>query len=268
MLARPVAVLLSLFSALFVISCGRLTARAASPEDRSQAIARIRPSIVQIVVLNPVTKKSEPLGTGFFVNRDAYVVTALHVIVDGKERLAKGNEATQTLGVGMAIGDIPGSFVGVPLGVVDIDENRDLAVVRALRNPFKGEADEVFKAARPNVSLSIDVATFARRAPADGNAIGISGFPFEASVLVTHSGWIAASRYRAYLEDRRKERVELYIADVAANRGNSGGPAYFVEDAAVFGVCMAGRGGNLTYIMPTRYVIDLLKKRNIAWTEQ
>lgn len=63
--------------------------------DLPEAIEQIRPSVVQIRIGDAI------LGTGFFVDEDAHVVTAKHVI-DGGRGLAQGRGLSPEFATGMA----------------------------------------------------------------------------------------------------------------------------------------------------------------------
>ena len=73
---------------------------------------------------------------------------------------------------------------------------------------------------------------------------------------------------------RTPHPVDVFVADVQGNPGNSGGPAYRIGDAAVVGVCLQVQGAptwnargevgafaanaGLTVIRPARYVLELM----------
>jgi len=82
--------------------------------------------------------------------------------------------------------------------------------------------------------------------------------------------------------------VDRYLADLQVNGGNSGGPVYKVDAAAVIGVCVATQtasvmfgnqpGGpavadgrplvysaGLTIVVPAKYVVAFLNQNGLAW---
>jgi len=80
---------------------------------------------------------------------------------------------------------------------------------------------------------------------------------------------------------------DVYLADVIANPGNSGGPVYKIEDSSVIGICVSGRKtrvvdqynkpvtiegrklyyrSGITYVILTQYIIVLLEKNGVTHT--
>ena len=277
----------------------------------SEAIDRIRPTIVQVgfiavELLGDLQRRVRapfiniPLGTGFLVNGDGYVITARHVMESGR-RLTQQVEARQKrTQVGLAhpnTENFRGNFTVVDFDIVDEDAIHDLALLKLKQNPFKGEVRSGFAIGGREMQLLFDTAILNPRRPKEGAAVGISGYPLEQPVLVSNGGWIAASWSFDITEvpmpgmPQRFSRPHVsdsFLADVEVNPGNSGGPVYLVEDATVIGVCVASKpspvrddqgdsvgidgrklyySSGLTVVVPARYVIELLKKHGANWSE-
>ena len=123
--------------------------------------------------------------------------------------------------------------------------------------------------------------------------IGISGYPFGEPVLVTNSGSMATSWSTAITEVslpgapfRIPHIADVYLADVEANPGNSGGPVYLTENATVKGMCVGSKcapirdetgepvvvdnrrlfhATGVTVVVPTRYMIEMLNKNSVQY---
>lgn len=280
----------------------------------AQAVERIRPSIVQITFhttdLSEDMRRrlgrpfiSYPLGTGFLVNEDGYVITARHVI-EGASKIAEELQVGQQWQIyvrlaALNIADdvknirILGNFRGVPSDVVDVDARHDLALLKLRQNPFKSEMRSGFVIDGKEIPLLFGTVTLNPNRPQDGAAVGISGYPFGEPVLVTNVGWMATSWSFDIKEVpvpgapewfRWPDIADVYLADVEVNPGNSGGPVYLIENAAVIGVCVASKpapvrdqmgnpirqlfySSGLTIVVPSRYVIELLRKHNLTWSK-
>jgi len=279
--------------------------------DLSQAVDNVRPSIVQVsltanevlddpgkmVVPQPLRI---PLGTGFIVSSEGYVITAHHVIKHGRELISEIQARSKRLLVGLALPNtetMRGNFTNVIPHLVDTDDLHDLALMKLDKNPFKGEVRSGFVINDKEVPLLLGTVTFNRKRPKDGAAIGISGYPLGQPVLITNAGYMATIWSFDIQEVniqgapewyRKTEVADTYLADVEANPGNSGGPVYLAENGTVIGVCVGSRlapvcnqqGDNvsigeqqlfyssgLTEVVPVQYVIDLLKKNNVDYSE-
>ena len=252
----------------------------------TETIDKIRPSIVQINCIASGLSEEvrqqigqififKVLGTGFFVNAEAHIITARHVIQAGNNWLRRMNAANKKMNVSIGLPNSEnfiGNRVGIDFDIVDEDENYDLAVLKLRRNPFREEISAGIRIRGKDVPIQVSTAKLRSQRPMEGQWIGISGYPFEERVMVTNSGYVASVW-----------TIPNYLADAEVNPGNSGGPVYLVEDASVIGVCVAIRGSKvwnergepvpnlfyssgITQIIPTLRITELLDKQGIPYT--
>lgn len=284
-----------------------------SPKGKAMSLASavesIRASVVQITfVANDLSEELRkrigkpylhtPIGTGFLVNRDGYVITARHVI-EGGLSLVQDNEKVKAgrkrllIGIAQPLNDnFRGNFSLVEFDVVGTDARHDLALLKLKLNPFKGEVRTGIVVNGKEVPLLFETASLRIRRPVDGEDIGVSGYPLQSPVLVTKGGWVASSwSYDVGMIEIAgappgfsfPDIADSYLADIDINPGNSGGPVYSKEDAAVIGVAVAVRNTQVTdekglevplyyssglaVVVPSRYVVDLLKTNGATWTQ-
>jgi len=266
-------------------------------------ISRIRPSILQIRVVDPEPGPDEdpiewmknrvdtPLGTGFLIGRKGFAVTAGHVAT-AAEGIINDRDGRPSLFAALALPDIDSprlkvraSFDPVPCDVVAHDERHDLALLRLQTNPFEsGRPSGISQLEDGGLAINPMYAEseISRRRPRDGDRIAISGYPLQNPALITTTG-IIASAWSTDVGVRRNplnpdvvlpDVADSYVADVAVNPGNSGGPVYFADWGDVIGVCVSfqvGRGqhqdadpflynSGLTMVVPVRYVVELLAR--------
>jgi S1-C subfamily serine protease len=309
-MSRIAALILSVLISVDVTTLSEQS-KQAHPPDLPQAIEFVRPSVVQVVALlranpnpaqpfaMPVTPIKIPLGTGFLVNEDGYVITARHVAeaiqqiqFDGQKHLevalAFPNVENYKASGGEMI-SIRGAFTLFESRVVEEDARHDLALLKLENNPFGCNVPAIISG---GPGLLHKAAVLSPTRPREGERIAVSGYPFGSPVLVTTSGNLAS----AWTDDTEYVQVpgapqgfkmpdvaDSYLADMHVNPGNSGGAVYSVEDEAVIGVCVAFHtapvmngdqiAGPLSYnsgisiVVPIPYAIDLLKKHNLKGTE-
>jgi S1-C subfamily serine protease len=262
--------------------------------DLPEAIETIRPSILQVRVEPP--RESGPghhgavVGTAFLVDPAAHAITAGHVATAAEEHAAQtGGDVT----VGLAIPNIEtsglsfrASFQIIDCEVAQVDSRNDLALLKLRQNPFEsGRASGMTVSPMvTEVNALFGKATLQGARPHDGERVGVSGYPLAEPVLITTSGGIATSWGSNKVEIQPPEAPssftipdikDVYLADVAVNPGNSGGPVYRVDTAEVIGVCTAFRiaegdaGGDigrfaynsgLCLVTPIMYGIELLQQ--------
>lgn len=246
----------------------------------------IRPSVVQIRIAGP-TGAGEVVGTGFFVHAGGYVLTAKHV-TEGMSRALEMRPDGRLL-VGLAIPNLSGpvsiraSFELADCHVVEEDARHDLALLKLVTNPFaSGRPSGVHQIADGGMGVNsmYGLAPLTLDRPRDGEEIAVSGYPLANPTLITTAG-IVASAWASDTMDVVPEGApagftmpdikDSYIADVAVNPGNSGGPVYLRDRGHVIGVCVAFRvaeadaGGvplrynsGLSIVVPIQYGIALL----------
>lgn len=255
------------------------------------AIDRVRASTVQINIdLHPSPRQllTPVLGTGFLVSEEGWVVTARHVVEAAQE--LTGSPAPSVVGVHVGVSyagpaiDSPGmqmraSFVKVDSVVVAESVEDDLALLqlgRGLQDLFGNlrVGPDAMPAPKPRA------VTLSTTRPREGVPIAVSGYPLQEPSLVTTAGVLASSWA---MENMHKGRfADRYLADLTANPGNSGGPAYLTDTAEVIGVLVAGRlvpihglppdapalmtPANLSVLVPAKAVAIMLDQADVEWT--
>lgn len=253
----------------------------------TEAISKIRPSIVQICFTASELSEElwrqvgtpfiyKVLGTAFFVNDEAFVITARHVIQGGLRLVTNTDAQRKNINISMGLpnsDNFVGNRVLVDFDVIDDDENKDLTLIKLRMNPFRGEVRSGVRMAGAEIPIPVSVPNLRRDRPREGEWIGISGYPFEQRSLVTNSGYIASVW-----------TIPNYLADVEVNPGNSGGPVYLVKDSSIIGVCVASHGSpiwdehgqkiknrfysaGLTQFVPSASVLELLDRNEIAYSD-
>jgi serine protease Do len=259
------------------------------------AIEHMRPAVVQIVVGTEETKPpgspdEHILGTGFWVHDTGLVLTARHVTEAAQETIAKIPDAK--LWVSLAYpnfahrrGTMRNSFVSAPAEIAEEDPRHDIALIRTKKNPFAtGQPSGLTSVGGGTVVNPLyGLASLSDESVRDGEAVAVSGYPLSESALVTTSGAIATAWGFEFKQEPIvrgpflyiPDAADLYLADVAVNPGNSGGPVYRIKDGSVIGVCVAFRIGagtlpqlpapfhynsGLTVVVPIRYGKALIER--------
>jgi S1-C subfamily serine protease len=260
--------------------------------DLADVIEYIRPSIVQIAVLPSAAAHGAQfnvLGTGFWVSENGLVITARHVIEDARRLMASFPGSRLMIGQSIpSVTDpeftIRGSFNYLNSEVVEEDPRHDIALIQAIRNPFVTEQRPFIKTLTPDTDVYplLGLATLSTSEVRDGEQVGVSGYPLAEPVLVTTSGGIASALGTNIQHAQAlgappgytiPNIADSYLADVAVNPGNSGGPVYRVSDGGVIGVCVAFRIGHvsngtkmflcnsgLSVVVPIKYGHELIAR--------
>lgn len=266
-----------------------------------EAIESVRHSIVQIVVKLESSQMQQPgnpirpIGSGFLISSDGYVVTARHVINLGSSL------SVNQVRVALPLPDserMRGNFVNVPFEIVEQDEAHDLALLKLQLNPFKNQVSSRFFVDGCEIVPIVSLPTLNQQRPKDGTQIAVSGYPLENTVLITNVGYIASSWGtnivnvsipNAPLGFQSIDVTDVYYADVQMNHGNSGGPVYSIETGEIIGVAVSVRltevelqgGGSITtpdnrkllynagisLVVPIRYVLDISRKHGVTIKE-
>jgi hypothetical protein len=169
-----------------------VTAQSGTNQDSEFAdvIDQIRPTIA--IVEARFTDGTVSTGTGFFVNQDAYVVTANHVLEAQGKQIQAIKVLTQIPTVAIGRGGImAGNLAGSDASLVSADAVHDIAIVLPVRNPFQHPGAMINGAV---VGLP-KFAEFEVRTLRDGEAIFTSGYPLASRFLKTTSGKIASVEF-------------------------------------------------------------------------
>jgi S1-C subfamily serine protease len=168
-----------------------------------QIIPQLRSAIVQ-VIFQANLPNGQPIeaiaGTGFFVADLRYIATAAHVIRDTAANLQQQGASSIQFNINVPIKDFHVSnvrglmgFFRSPVEVVDIDQDNDLALLRApqpigpkgIRPSIKVDNKEV-------EILEVSDVRFFGGNPEVGEEIAVAGFPLSTPYLIVQSGIISA----------------------------------------------------------------------------
>lgn len=279
-----------------------------SKSTLSDMIDRIRPSVVRVQAVFPSGAIST--GTGFFVNRNGDVVTANHVI-----HPAGITEDPSKIIIFVRVPTIRSrypavillaSFSGYGANVKATDVAHDIAIIGSDggANPFTvppiGYQGQL-SPGQEKIGPLVDVSALADSLPKDGRAIFISGFPLDFPTLITNFGYIASSDPIEFDETPQGAKVRNVLwADIHANHGNSGGPAFSADTGEVVGMQVAVKlapiefydgtqgpaygvqqidpkhqtlraiayNAGIAIIIPTEYISALLRSHNIPFNNK
>jgi S1-C subfamily serine protease len=267
------------------------------------SINSIRSSIVQVAFTSnaPDPKyKRGVAGTGFFVSKEGYVLTANHVINETESGLLAKGATKIDFQVGISIDatsnhqvSFRGSFTLIPCSVKDTDPMHDVAILQPSQNPFAPGFRVGVQIGTQTPSAPVSVAKLKDDLPPEGQSALVSGYPLSIPTLVTQKGMVASETY-ALLETHppnapagftMPEAEDIILLDAVVNPGNSGGPVYLVGADSVIGVCEGFRwsplftnksnpvpvsdteflteNSGLAVVIPIKYAIALLQKNKI-----
>jgi S1-C subfamily serine protease len=233
--------------------------------ELADTVEKIKPSIVGIGVHTPTSRPQNILrGSGFVIGNGQYVVTNHHVLP---------TDLDDSLLQQMAVFVGSGKTAKVRKAtIVASHERYDIAVLKIEGSPLP--------------ALPLGKTTFKR----EGSYVAFTGFPI-GTVLglypVTHRGIIAAITPTIVpVSDSRQISIKMlkqlrnpylvYQLDATAYPGNSGSALYDMNSGEVLGIinkvfvqetkeAVISKPSGITYAIPVKYLLELLKKNNIAY---
>jgi S1-C subfamily serine protease len=243
----------------------------------------MRRAVVQIAV--QAGAAAARVGSGVWAAEDGLVVTALHVLRQAQQTIGADGDDVGCVRLGVAVPpseDARGNFVHLSAELIATDDQHDLALLRAIPNPFAaGHASAAWQDVQAPVAIP---ELFVDRVR-DGEAVAVSGYPVIEPVLVTTTGTVASSwafdltQLPSTAGPLLASLDDLYLIDVTVNPGDSGAPVYRARDGAVIGICLSFRVAHagvdaldtdLTYpsglgvVTPAKYVARLLEQQRPA----
>jgi S1-C subfamily serine protease len=196
---------------------------AASAEEwtTEEVFTRHKDSVVQIRIIDDKGGAKRSIGSGFMISDDGRLITNFHVVADFVHH--PGEHRAEWHSSDGASG---------PLVLLDVDVVHDLALMQA-----EALAGLPFLAVESNL-------------PKMGERLFSLGFPYDLGLTIVEG------TYNGLLEKSLYERIHL---TASINPGMSGGPA-IDRNGNVVGVNVATAGDQVSFLVPSRHVIDLLTR--------
>jgi hypothetical protein len=264
MLLRRFLILLSLFFAFPAVQIGQQLG-AIAPD------ATLRAAVCPIVYPDDQTPGHKGIhytffGNAFFINSQGYLVTAAHVL-----------QTFRDMGQPHILVDRPNAPPQtIKANIIGIDWTHDVAVLRAVPNPFEGKFRVAFLplASRRVVSGEAVIATALH--PANPR----SAYTYQMPV----QDWSTAEvlEYVQMHEEVQLPETDLFLFTHEVLKGQSGSPVLFSGTHEVVGLVdgrwlrptsvstadkSAGKySGPIGAAVPIDYLLDLLRKNSVVWT--
>ena len=204
-------------------------------------------------------------GNAFFINEEGYLLTAAHVLSDFRD----GGEPHILL----RRAEAPPRLAKVE--VVATDAQHDIAILRAVPNPFKEKYAIAF--------LALD-----REKPAPGAEVVATALrpsrlkdPHSFDAPREERSPAGVLQYTTTKLEKGQADAELFLFDHEVERGQSGAPVLSRESRAVLGIVegqwlrgvsvrnmQTGKSAsNIGAAIPISYALPLLEQKHIAWHE-
>ncbi|MBA7691891.1 hypothetical protein ES703_100446 [subsurface metagenome] len=116
------------------------------------------------------------LGTGFFIDTEAHVITANHVVEEAVRRINEISAGIREILVGVRIqatGQQRDNFAVSGVDIIAKDVLHDLCLLKLKKNPFSGELTSKFTMDGKELPLSCAPVTLNPVFPREGEKIGI-----------------------------------------------------------------------------------------------
>jgi S1-C subfamily serine protease len=216
----------------------------AGQSDFSEAIELLNHCVVPIVYveIHPDRTFSYGIieGTGFFVGKEGYFVTAGHVAQAVQSKAVPPSSVNSSLSTlptpasvttwGIVVPSVPSEhwLRGAELSqlvvrfdsqIIHVSEKHDLALCKATENPLQNQGTK-------NFAREVE---FTESVPPSGTPVAFAGFPLQIKSPISASGTVSAYLFLPQLQDL------VLLLDVTAWPGSSGSPV-FTSSGKVFGV--------------------------------
>lgn len=259
-------VLAALFCAALFACAGGSSAQEPAPVPDTA----LRAAVCPIVYPDDLAPGSKGIhytffGNAFFINAQGFLVTAAHVL-----------ETFRDGGQPYILVDRPNAPpVTVKANIVGIDWTHDVAVLRAVPNPFEGKFRVAFLPLAPKRVASGDAIIATALHPANIR----SAYTYQVSV----QDWAAAEvlDYVQTHEEIQLPQTDLFVFTHEVQKGQSGSPVLLSATREVAGL-VDGRwlrpstanpaskkppkySGPVGAAVPIDYIIELLQKYSVPW---
>jgi S1-C subfamily serine protease len=203
-------------------------------------------------------------GNAFFINDEGYLLTAAHVLSD----VQNGGQAQILL----RLAEAPPRLVKVE--VVATDVQHDVAILRAVPNPFQGRYQVAY------LRLSANDATRGSTILAEALRPGRMKDPHTFDAPQEDLTLADIVQFTSLALNKGQAKSELFLFNHEVIRGQSGAPILsrdtqevvgFVEGQWLHGIPLASaaspgdRGSTMGAGVPIRYALPLLDAQHVAW---
>lgn len=239
-------------------------------------------------------RRATPLGSGFVISKQGHVVSAQHVVRNGRKRQATLEGAEDV----RLVATFPGAGahedpLKVQLSTVAEYPDSDLALLALAADPYSSRADPRARDILDGGN-TLGVAQLSIEPLEHGAAVVLSGYPNGQKQLRRVSGRLVDATFLSEVGVRNEpspgwiDRMlarGIYLADMDTRLGYSGGPVLLVDTGGVVGVCSAimlldvsdaGAAplrfplryrSQITVLIPSAEVARILHEHGVAWRE-